>query len=180
MPAAANPVVVAGLADEDSARPVLAQALDLTNRLKGTLVVTHVGLPPVPADAVLPASGMAGGAFVPVEGEVEEDRAARDEQAHLHEQWVRGVVGEVAAECNLSGVPWSYRPSFGDPGHTLAEIAANLGAYCVVVGSRGEGIRATLARLARPSVSRSVLRAREVPVLVVPHEMPSPPGPAAA
>lgn len=159
-------VVVTGVADADTARPVLAQAFDLAHRINGSLVVTHVVEPAVPAAAALPASGMAGPPVVPAEA-VQTQAVAR---ANTQEQWVRQVVSDVAAEPGLSDVPWSYRSAVGDPGHTLAELATDLQAYCIVVGSRGQGLRATLTRLVRPSVSRAVLRARHAPVLVVPHD----------
>ncbi|WP_019873451.1 universal stress protein [Sporichthya polymorpha] len=56
-------------------------------------------------------------------------------------------------------------------GHALAELAAETDAYCVVVGSRGESFWASLGRFFRPSVSRSVLRERVTPVLVIPSEL---------
>lgn len=161
-----GPVVVTGVAEEESARCVLAQALDLTHRINGSLVVTHVVEPAIPAAAPLPVSGMAGPPVVPVEA-AQVQTAAR---ADAPEQWVRQVVNDVAADHGLSDVPWSYRPAVGDPGHTLADLANDLQAYCIVVGSRGEGLRATLTRLVRPSTSRAVLRARHTPVLVVPHD----------
>lgn len=144
-----RPVVLVGVADDDSGRPVLAQALNLTARLHGTLVVTHVSDTPLPAGAALPASGMAGAAVIAVDPE----EAQQAERARLDEEeaWIRRLHDVVAAGLKLSDVPWSYQSASGDPGHALVD----------------------LARLVRPSVSHTVIGEREVPVLVVPHGMPT-------
>ncbi len=162
-----QPVVLVGIADDESDAPVLAQALDLTARLHGTMLVTHVADPPLPVDAALPASGMAGAAVVlvdPRQAQQAEQTRRQEEEARI-----RQMHDEVAAELGLADVAWSYRSVSGDPGHALIDLAGQVNAYCVVVGSRGEGVRATLARLVRPSVSHTVIGEREVPVLVVPH-----------
>ncbi len=159
-----KPVVVVGVGDAQADRHVLVQAFDLAIRLDATLLVAHVEEPPVPATgAVLPASGMAGPAFLPT------SPGAPPSGEHTHEpdEWVPRLADDVATECGFSG-GWTYRAALGEPGHTLADLAVDVDAYCLAVGSRGESVRAALSRLLRPSVSRSVLRARAVPVLVVP------------
>lgn len=165
-----EPTVLAGIADRTSGGSVLAQALDLAARLQGTLIVTHV-TEPLPAGAALPAAGMAGPAVLPLDPE----QARLTEQARLDEEeaWIRSLHDEVAVEPELAAVPWTYQAASGDPGHTLVDLAAQLGAYCVVVGSRGEGVRAMLSRLVRPSVSHAVISERQVPVLVVPLDPPA-------
>lgn len=158
--------VVAGLHDPDSGRPVLAQALDLAARLNGELIVAHVEEIPLAAGLGLPASGMAGPPAVPL---AQEQAAAELELERIDEAvWVQKLCAEVAGELGLEDVPWSHRSGLGEAGRALAELADEVDAYCVVVGSRGEGMLAALGRWFRPSVSRSVLRARCVPVLVVP------------
>lgn len=50
----------------------------------------------------------------------------------------------------------------------LARAADEHDALMIVVGSRGEGLRRALARLAGPSVSHGVIGHQRHPVLVVP------------
>lgn len=157
----ARPTIVVGLHDADTGRLVLTQAMDLAARLSGQLVVVHVEEMPIAAGVGLPASGMAGPPVVPAP--VEPVQGAEDA-----DRWLRDMQAEVAKDLDVDAVPCTFQRAQGDPGHALAELAEETGAYCVVVGSRGEGVWAALGRLFRPSVSRSVLRERTIPVLVVP------------
>lgn len=161
----ARPTIVVGLHDVDTGRPVLTQAMDLASRLGGQLVVAHVEEMPISADVGLPASGMAGPPVVPTAVDAPtpvEGAAANDDR------WLRDLQADIARDLDLESVPCAYRRGVGDPGHALAELAAETDAYCVVVGSRGEGFLASVGRFFRPSVSRSVLQERRTPVLVVP------------
>lgn len=157
--------VVTGVSDPGTGRAVLAQALDLAARMGGDLIIAHVEEIPVAAGGMLPASGMAGPPVAPIPTpeavEVAADRTAE-------EDWVHSLRAEVAAELGLEHVACTHRHGVGDPGRVLADLAHEADAYCVVVGSRGEGIWAALGRMFRPSVSRSALRDQRVPVLVVP------------
>jgi nucleotide-binding universal stress UspA family protein len=65
------------------------------------------------------------------------------------------------------GMDWTFHARDGDPATVLSDIAADTDAYCIVVGTRGEGVGATLTRLIRPSVSHALIRRRQRPVLVV-------------
>lgn len=155
--------VVAGVQDPESGPAVIAQALDLAARLRARLVVAHVEEVPVAAGIGLPASGMAGPPALPLSpAEVEAATDGSDDS------WVHDLLDRVKTDLKLGAVPCTYRHGAGDPGRVLAELAEEADAYCVVVGSRGEGFLAAIGRWFRPSVSRSVLRERSVPVLVVP------------
>jgi nucleotide-binding universal stress UspA family protein len=52
-------------------------------------------------------------------------------------------------------VPWTYEALRGEPAAGLTNAATDHNALMIVVGSRGEGLRRALARLADPSVSNS-------------------------
>lgn len=163
--------VVAGVQDAESGRLVLAQALDLAARLKAQVVIAHVETVPLAAGVGLPASGMAGPPAMPLPEQVEYAGEAGSDDT-----WVRDLRRQVAADLDLDEVPCTYHRAVGDPGRALAEVAEDTDAYCVVVGSRGEGILAAIGRWFRPSVSRSVLREIAIPVLVVPSSADEPDG----
>lgn len=163
--------VVAGVQDAESGRLVLAQALDLAARLKAQVVVAHVEEVPLAAGVGLPASGMAGPPAIPLQEQVGYGGSVDSDDT-----WVRELRRQVAEDLNLDDVPCTYRQGVGDPGRVLAELAEETDAYCVVVGSRGEGLLAGIARWFRPSVSRSVLREISIPVLVVPSSADEPEG----
>lgn len=161
--------IVAGVQEPESGQLVLAQALDLAARLDGRVVVAHVEEIPIAAGVGMPASGMAGPPVL-----LPPEEAVSDEQREAEQSWVHELCEQVAAERDLREVPCSFRHAAGDPGRVLAELAEEADAYCVVVGSRGEGVLAAIGRWFRPSVSRSVLRENCVPVLVVPSAGPVP------
>lgn len=162
----AGRAVVVGVQDPESGRPVIAQGIDLAGCLGGELIVAHVEDFPRPARTGHPAPGLEGPPVVPV-AEVTEQRVEGDPVAE-EDAWLPALGAQVAAELGLEGVPRTYRRAHGDPGRVLTELAAETDAYCVIVGSRGEGVWDALTRMVRPSVSRSVIRDRSVPVLVVP------------
>ena len=60
----------------------------------------------------------------------------------------------------------------GDPALRLNQVAKEHDALMVIVGSRGEGVRAALGRLIQPAVSHRLIHDARFPVLVVrhPHE----------
>ena len=139
---------------------VLRQAADLARRLGAHLDVAHVNgfgdgtavsdlggaVPVLPTGIADPRVILA----VPATGPAGQDQRAR-------------VENELAGY----GVAWTFHSRDGDPWQVLAELAEQLDAYCVVVGSRGEGIGAFLHRLLRPSVSHTLIAHQHRPVLVV-------------
>ncbi|MGQ0846228.1 MAG: universal stress protein [Sporichthyaceae bacterium] len=152
------PVVVVGLADPDD-RAVLEVGFDLAARLHGRLESMRVDAVPAPSAAVV----------VPAAGDPAV-RPAADESS----DWVADMCAQAAADVAPDTVDWIARHGSGDAGGALADLALEVGAYCVVVGSRGDGPVAGLGRLFRPSVSRAVLRERVVPVVVVPSNLDGP------
>jgi nucleotide-binding universal stress UspA family protein len=77
---------------------------------------------------------------------------------------LRSAVGGLLRDYD---VKWAFHTREGDPGSVLAELAEDTDAYCIVVGTRGEGVAATLNRLIRPSVSHALIQHCPRPVLVV-------------
>jgi nucleotide-binding universal stress UspA family protein len=73
-------------------------------------------------------------------------------------------------ETTLTGaIPgWSYHAARGDPVELLNTVAEEYDALMIVVGTRGQGAGAALARLLNQSVSRAVIGRQRRPVLVVP------------
>lgn len=69
----------------------------------------------------------------------------------------------------LAGVPlsWDFHVREGRPSEVLADMAEAVDAYCLVLGTRGEGVGAFLERLLRPSVSHAVIGRQHRPVLLV-------------
>jgi nucleotide-binding universal stress UspA family protein len=72
-----------------------------------------------------------------------------------------------------TAVRWSYEARHGEPAVVLARAGAEHDALMIVVGTRGEGLRRALARLADPSVSHAVIGHQHRPVLVVPLPRPA-------
>jgi len=64
---------------------------------------------------------------------------------------------------------WSYYVGRGDPSRRLIRVAEETNALMIVVGSHGEGVRASLGRLLGPPVSHRLIQETHVPVLVVSH-----------
>ena len=164
--------IVVGIQEPESGRVVLAQALDLASRLDARIVVAHVEEVPIAAGVGLPAPGLWGPPVIAPAA----DADVGDDPAGHEKSWVHALGEQVASDLGLVDVPCTYRRGAGDPAHVLAELAAETEAYCIVVGSRGEGLVAAIGRWFRPSVSRSVLREHPTPVLVVPSSAEVPDG----
>jgi nucleotide-binding universal stress UspA family protein len=134
------------------------------------------------------ASSAAGRRALTVAAELAADLGARLHVVHVVDlldypvdpdgsDWEEQGSARLAAEraevdSALAGWPgqWDYQLQRGDPAHALAEVAGQLRARMIVVGSRhGSGLAAALERLA--GTARSVAHALEranIPVLVVP------------
>ena len=137
--------IVAGHGRDPSSEPALAAAVDLAARLGAYLHVVHVvDLDDYPVDS---------------------DAADWDEQGERELAEQRDHVEAVLAR---SGITWSYDTRRGDPADVLALAADERDALMIVVGTRGEGIRAALERLLDRSVSHGLIRRQRRPVLVVP------------
>ena len=139
-----------------SSGPVLRQAGDLARRLGARLDIVHV-VDLRDLATVVPA----GLGAIPPTGSLPEQRAAIDDRR-------QNLMQEAERELREFQVEWECHTREGDPGTALSELAEELDAYCVVVGTRGEGFATFLERLVHPSVSRALIRGAHRPVLVVP------------
>ena len=66
------------------------------------------------------------------------------------------------------GVAWSTRALVGDPAHALGDIAEDLDAAMIVVGSREPGVRSSLHEFFAGSVAAHLAHLQHRPVVVVP------------
>lgn len=141
---AEDPVLVVGHSRSRGSRDVLAVACDLARRLGAVVHVVHaISLDDYPVD---PDAD---------DWEAQAARALRTQRAEV--------------EAALTGVPgWSYHAARGDPVKLLCAVAEEQEALMIVVGTRGAGGGAALARLLNRSVSRAVIGCQRRPVLVVP------------
>ncbi|GAA0944258.1 universal stress protein [Pseudonocardia zijingensis] len=123
----------------------LTVAADLGRRLDARLHVVHV--------------------VVLADYPVDPDAADWDERG---EQTLAEERHHVEAALVRTGLRWSYESCKGAPATALAHAAVERDALLIVVGTRGAGLRATLSRFARPSVSHALVERQDRPVLVVP------------
>lgn len=142
-----RPVIVCAVAGVEEAEYPVAVARELAERLEDELVLVHVAVPPPP----LPRSGALG---------VDPRQAV--EPARL-ETAARSVLDTIAARLHLEAV--RRRPLVGDPATAVLDVAEELDADLIVVGSRRHG-RFVTALLG--SVSREIADATDRPVVVVP------------
>jgi nucleotide-binding universal stress UspA family protein len=150
--------VLVGVDGEEGGWVALRHAADLAQRLDAHLHVAHVvafhagiAVPVGPAPAV-PMSPMSVG----------DPSVDARECEHANDLTAKHLAGHPGG--------WDFHSAVGDPGQVLGDLAEELDAYCVVVGSRGAGFAAFMERLLRPSVSQELIRHRHRPVLVVsPH-----------
>lgn len=145
--------VVVGIESLPEDRAVLHRAANLARRLGGSLDVFHAaGVP----DAV-PVSGLAGPPITapPPGVDVFAEQGAA----------CRAAVAEELPHDEAP--PWDVHVAAGEA-LGLLELAEEVDAYCLVVGTRGEGLGAFLGRLADPSVSHALIRDGSRPVMIVP------------
>jgi nucleotide-binding universal stress UspA family protein len=151
--------------------------------MKSTLVVGH-GRDPSSDHALVVAADFAwrlGARLHVVHAICLEDYPIDPDAVDWEEQGSAAVAEERRhVEQLLAGTPvqWSYEARRGEPSAVLAGAAREHDALMIVVGTRGEGLRRALARLADPSVSHGVIGHQHRPVLVIP--LPHAARPAAA
>jgi nucleotide-binding universal stress UspA family protein len=144
-PEPAMPTLILGHGRDPSSDHALTVAADLGRRLGARLHVVHaICLEDYPID--------------PDAADWEEQGAAAVAEERRH-------VEHLLADAPLQ---WSYEARRGEPAAVLTRAADEYDALMIVVGSRGEGLRRALARLADPSVSHGVIGHQRHPVLVVP------------
>lgn len=153
------PTVLLCTDGSDLATAAMVRGVDLMGRDRRFIALT--ALPP----ALVPAAGVAPmdthPTIVDPEVEAEEERAEASD-----------TTEELARLVRLLGVPAETRVEIGDPGVTICDVAAEVGADVVVLGSHGHG---WLQRVLLGSVSHFVLQHAPCPVLVMRQAEPTPP-----
>ncbi|OLT14396.1 hypothetical protein BJF78_02950 [Pseudonocardia sp. CNS-139] len=139
------PTLVVGHGRDQAGDRALAVAIDLAHRLGARLHVVHV------ADAR--------------DYPVDPDAADWEEQGRRTLAKDRRHVERILA---ATGLTWTYEARRGEPATELTRAADEHDALMLVVGTRGEGLRAAVSRMVEPSVSHGVIRREHRPVLVVP------------
>jgi nucleotide-binding universal stress UspA family protein len=142
--------IVCGVDDSPDAQAALQMAARLSERLNLRLVAAHVAEP-----AFAPYAGAT--AFGGIAGR----RAVMEEVASQREVAERLLEQVVTA----AGVDAERRTAVGVPAEQLAEIADEVDAELIVVGSRGRG---AFKAAFLGSVSHSLVGVARCPVLIVP------------
>jgi nucleotide-binding universal stress UspA family protein len=133
--------IVVGFDDTEPARRALERAADLAEAFGAKLVVTSVA-------PVLVGIARSAGPLDPVDSPEEHREQLQDARKLLE---ARGIKAE-------------YAPAIGEPADTIVELAEDLDADLIVVGTREPGI---LQRLLGQSVSERVAHEAHRDVLIV-------------
>jgi nucleotide-binding universal stress UspA family protein len=142
--------IVVGTDGSAQGQHAVAWAADLASQLSAKVVLVHVAPP------VQPPIAAAGGYIMYVPQDViDENRAALEEQ----------VRDEFGAPLTAAGVAWEGRLLDGSPPIVLGDVAAEVDAQLIVVGTRALH---ALGELFLGSTSHALTRHRGVPVVVVP------------
>jgi len=78
------------------------------------------------------------------------------------------LVASLKSSDDLTGVSWQLISATGEAAAEIIRVAVEREAALVVVGKKHKGFAEVLHRIASGSVSRAVVSAQKVPVLVVP------------
>jgi nucleotide-binding universal stress UspA family protein len=135
--------------DSDEAVGAIAAGLDLLGRQNEFVLVTVMD---APDEGSLVGSGHAGPELSPEE---------YDDQVAEARDNARSAIGRVQSELALVGA--EVRVLRGDPGASICQLATELSARAIVVGSRGRG---RLKRALLGSVSDHVVRNAPCSVIV--------------
>jgi len=136
--------IVLGHDRQPQSQAALAVAIDLACRLSAHLHVVHaIDLSDAPIDPD------------------DADWEAQTKRALATER------DEIAASLRGHATGWSYRVGHGDPARLLADTADESEALMIIIGSRGEGLRASVGRLGSAPVSHRLIQHAKQPVLVV-------------
>ena len=143
--------ILCGIDGSADSQAALAVATRLANRLQAKLVLAHVAEPArLPYASTAPFGGMAG-------------PMAITEEVGLQKEAAERLLDEVADEAGL--VDTERRVAVGSPAEGLADLADEVNAEMIVVGSRGRG---AFKAAFLGSVSSSLVGVARCPVLIVP------------
>lgn len=146
-----GPVVI-GIDESEPSLHALKYAANLADALRTELVAVHVH--PEGSEGYLSTSSVWTPTMIPYleEGKDELDKTVKRE------------VRELLASTTLQ---WRFIQRVGDRAGELQDVASELGASMLVVGSRGRGLSEMLHRLLSGSVSHGALHYGSTPVLIV-------------
>ena len=143
--------IVCGVDGSNDSQAALDVAVSLADRLQRRLVVAHVAEPAhIPHVAAAPFGSPAG-------------RSALLDEADSREQAAKRLLDDVISTSGL--VNADTRTAFGHPAERLADIADEVDAELIVVGSRGRG---AFKSALLGSVSTALVGIARSPVLIVP------------
>ena|ERR1019366_8761260 len=128
---------------------------ELASQLGAKVVLVHVEAPMQP-----PIAGAGGYVMYVPQDVIDENRAALEER----------VRDEFGAPLTAAGVVWEWQLLEGAPPVVLGDVAAQVDAQLIVVGTRALH---TLGEFFLGSTSHALTRHRGVPVVVVPLAPPS-------
>ncbi|MGN6245299.1 MAG: universal stress protein [Motilibacteraceae bacterium] len=137
--------LVAGFGHGPENLAVLREGADLARRLGAHLHVVHV--------------------VDEQDFPVDPDAADWDRVGAAHVERSESYAADVLADAD---VDWSWLACHGDPANCLRRLAETHSALLVVVGTRGDGVNATISRILAGSVTHRLLRHGTVPLVVVP------------
>ncbi len=147
--------IVCGVDGSSDSKAALRVAAELAERLGSRLVVAYVA---DPLHRTYVGAAPYGGVGMPGSLSVEELRSSQQDSAEDLVEEVARAAGALEAEHRVI--------SGGVPAEGLSDLADEVGAELIVVGSRGRGaFRAAFLG----SVSYSLVGVSRCPVLVVPH-----------
>jgi nucleotide-binding universal stress UspA family protein len=136
--------LVVGHGPDPASQEALSVARDLAGRLGARVHVVHgIGLRDYPIDP---------------------DAADWEEQGERTLAEERDQVQDALATCPPGG---TYRVTRGDPVRSISAAAEENDALMIIVGTRGAGLGAAIARLLCGSVSHGLIRRQQRPVLIV-------------
>jgi nucleotide-binding universal stress UspA family protein len=142
--------IVVGTDGSSHGQNAVTWTAELARQLGARVVLVHVAAPLAP-----PIVG-AGGYVMYVPQDVVDQTSA-----DLRER----VVSEFCAPLRAAGVAWQWRVQKGSAPIVLADVAKEVGAQLIVVGTRGEH---ALGELLHGSTSHGLTLNTELPVVVVP------------
>lgn len=136
--------IVLGHDSQPQSRAALEVAIDLADRLSAHLHIVH--------------------ALDLADEPIDPDSSDWEEQTR---RMLAKERTEVADALSSHTTGWTYHAGHGEAAHLLARVADEHDALMIVIGSRGEGIRASAGRLLSAPVSHRLIQHARQPVLVV-------------
>ncbi|MGA7989493.1 MAG: universal stress protein [Candidatus Dormiibacterota bacterium] len=142
--------IVVGTDGSNHGQHAVAWAADLARQLGAEVVLVHVAPPLAP-----PMAGAGGYVMYVPQDVLDQNHADLEER----------VVTEFCAPLRAAGVAWQSRVVEGSAPIVLAEVATEVGAQLIVVGTRALH---ALGELLHGSTSHGLTLHTDVPVVVVP------------